>query len=117
MISSIDITVIANDELAVTVAPALGDRMIELVDLQSGRRWLRRNHRVPLGSTPSGAVYDDVWQGGLSRRSIMNSETCSALPTSSHGRLRCACRFAVIDRVEATIFLRVRPTRRVVRNY
>ena len=38
--------------------------MIELVDLQRGGRWLRRNHRVPLGSTPSGAVYDDVWQGG-----------------------------------------------------
>ena len=38
--------------------------MIELVDLQRGGRWLRRNHRVPLGSTPSGAVCDDVWQGG-----------------------------------------------------
>lgn len=67
MISSIDITVIANDELAVTVAPALGGRMIELVDLQSGRRWLWRNHRVSLGSTPSGASYDDVWQGGLEK--------------------------------------------------
>ena len=41
--------------------------MIELVDLQSGRRWFRRNHRVPLGSTPSGAIHEDVWQGGLEK--------------------------------------------------
>ena len=39
--------------------------MTELVDLQSGGKWLWRNHQVPLGSIPSGAVYDDVWQGGL----------------------------------------------------
>ena len=54
MTQPIDLRVLANDELAITAAPGLGGRIVELTDLSNGREWLWRNHRVPFGPVASG---------------------------------------------------------------
>lgn len=55
----------SNDRLGVTVVPELGGRIIEFSDLERGRQWAWRNHRVPLDRVGPDDDYDDVWQGGF----------------------------------------------------
>ena len=65
MTGSLELRVIASDQLSATIVPQLGGRLIELQDLRHARQWLWRNHRVPIGPVDRGAEYDDVWQGGF----------------------------------------------------
>jgi galactose mutarotase-like enzyme len=84
----IDLRVLSSDELSIAVAPDLGGRIVELTDLSSGRQWLWRNHRVPLGPVTSGSAYDDVWQGGFEE--LFPSDAPAVIgktPYPDHGEL------------------------------
>jgi galactose mutarotase-like enzyme len=52
------------DHLRVTVFPAAGAKILDLVHTPSGVDLLWKNPRVPLAATYPGPAFDDVWCGG-----------------------------------------------------
>src|SRR5262249_46558944 len=52
------------DRLRVTLFPAAGAKILELVHLATAVNLLWTNPRVPLRVTHPGAAFDDVWCGG-----------------------------------------------------
>ncbi len=56
--------VLENEALRVTVLPALGGHVAELVDRSTGRDLLWHNPRTAPRSAPYGAHFDDWWSGG-----------------------------------------------------
>jgi len=52
------------DRLRLTLVPAAGAKIRDLVHVPSGENLLWRNPRVPLRPTYAGAAFDDVWCGG-----------------------------------------------------
>ncbi len=91
MTQPIDLRVLASGELSIAVAPDLGGRIVELIDLSNGRQWLWRNHRVPFGPVASGSAYDDVWQGGFEE--LFPSDASAVIRETSypdHGELWAA---------------------------
>ncbi len=55
---------LAGDVLEVTVVPAAGGKILELVHRPSRTNLLWRNPRVKVAPTYAGAPFDDVWCGG-----------------------------------------------------
>jgi hypothetical protein len=55
---------IHTDQLALSVIPEAGGKILDLVDLGTGFNLLWQNPRIPLGRTYAGAPFDDVWCGG-----------------------------------------------------
>lgn len=60
----LDALVLENEALRVTVLPAMGGHVAELVDLAAGRDLLWHNPRTPPRPAPYGAWFDDWWSGG-----------------------------------------------------
>lgn len=60
----LDAIVLENDALRVTVLPALGAHVSELVDKAGGRDLLWHNPRIAPRPAPYGAYFDDWWSGG-----------------------------------------------------
>ncbi|GAA1824843.1 hypothetical protein ACFFOM_11790 [Microlunatus capsulatus] len=56
--------VLENRWLRAVVLPALGAKVVSLVDKRADLELLWRNGRVPLRAVPTGAVYDDHFSGG-----------------------------------------------------
>lgn len=52
------------ERLRVTVFPAAGGKILDLVHRTTGRDLLWKNPRVPLRATYPGPAFDDVWAGG-----------------------------------------------------
>ncbi len=63
-IDGLDAVVLENDALRVTVLPALGAHVWELVDKTAGRDLLWHNPRTGPRPAPYGAHFDDWWSGG-----------------------------------------------------
>lgn len=62
--SGLDALVLENGALRVTVLPALGGHVAELVDRASGTDLLWHNPRTAPRPAPYGAQFDDWWSGG-----------------------------------------------------
>ncbi len=60
----LDAVVLENDALRITVLPALGAHVSELVDKADGRDLLWHNPRTTPRPAPYGAHFDDWWSGG-----------------------------------------------------
>jgi galactose mutarotase-like enzyme len=63
-VDGLDAVVLENDALRVSVLPALGAHVSELVDKAGGRDLLWRNPRMAPRPAPYGANFDDWWSGG-----------------------------------------------------
>ena len=60
----LDALVLENRAVRVTMVPAMGGHVAELVDRVGGRDLLWHNPRVPPRAAPYGAWFDDWWSGG-----------------------------------------------------
>jgi hypothetical protein len=63
-VDGLDVVVLENDALRVTVLPAIGAHVSELVDKAGGRDLLWHNPRTLPRPAPYGAYFDDWWSGG-----------------------------------------------------
>ena len=62
--NGLDGMVLESDEVSLSVFPAAGGKIMDLVHRPSGRNLLWHNPRVGLAATNPGAPFDDVWCGG-----------------------------------------------------
>jgi galactose mutarotase-like enzyme len=62
--AGLDAVVLENAALRVTVVPAMGGHVAELVDVDTGRDLLWHNPRATARPAPYGAWFDDWWSGG-----------------------------------------------------
>ncbi len=62
--AGLDAVTLENGLMRVTVVPALGGHVAELVDLTGGGELLWRNPRLTPRPAPFGAWFDDWWSGG-----------------------------------------------------
>jgi len=62
--NGLDGIVLENAELGLSVFPAAGGKIMDLIHRPSGRNLLWHNPRVALAATNAGASFDDVWCGG-----------------------------------------------------
>jgi hypothetical protein len=80
---------LSSESAQLLVAPELGGRVVEAVDLKAGRQWLWRNYQTPFGPVEPGSSYDDVWQGGIEELfpndAVTSLDDGSAYP--DHGEL------------------------------
>ena len=74
--------------LQVEVAPAIGGKIVSLVDKSSGYQFLWRNRRLELCGVAPGSAYDPSFWGGIDEL-IPNDapETINGLPSPDHGEL------------------------------
>jgi len=62
--AGLEAVTLENAAMRVTMVPALGGHVAELVDLATGRDLLWRNPRLTPRPAPYGAWFDDWWSGG-----------------------------------------------------
>ena len=62
--NGLDGIVLESDEVSLSVFPAAGGKIMDLIHRPSGRNLLWHNPRVGLAATNPGAPFDDVWCGG-----------------------------------------------------
>lgn len=110
--------VLRNARLSVTVLPALGGHVSELLDLESGRDLLWHNPRTAPRPAPYGAYFDDWWSGGWDEifpsgdRGTLHDE-----PLPYMGELWCAPATGTMDSdghtasITTTAFATIAPAR------
>jgi len=62
--NGLDGIVLESDEVSLSVFPAAGGKIMDLIHRPSGRNLLWHNPRIDLAATNPGASFDDVWCGG-----------------------------------------------------
>ena len=62
--NGLDGIVLESNEVSLSVFPAAGGKIIDLIHRPSGRNLLWHNPRIGLAATNPGASFDDVWCGG-----------------------------------------------------
>ena len=62
--NGLDGIVLESDEVSLSVFPAAGGKIMDLIHRPSGRNLLWHNPRIGLAATNPGASFDDVWCGG-----------------------------------------------------
>lgn len=77
-----------NDSLEVDVAPAVGGRIVGILDRASGYRFLWNNEGLPLCRLPAGSEYDPAFFGGIDEL-LPNDmpETIDGYDAPDHGEL------------------------------
>ncbi len=80
--------VLTNGCLQVTIAPAIGGRVVSLVHCASGREFLWRNPRLPLACCAPGTAYDPNFYGGMDELLPCDlPETLNGIACPDHGEL------------------------------
>jgi hypothetical protein len=80
--------ILANAQLQVVVAPAIGGRVVSLVDRASGREFLWRNPRLKLACCAPGSEYDPNFYGGIDELLPCDiPETIHGIACPDHGEL------------------------------
>ena len=77
-----------NNYLQVDVVPAVGGRIVNMVDKESGYSFLWRNERLKLEKLPAGSEYDPNFYGGVDEL-LPNDipETINGVDSPDHGEL------------------------------
>jgi hypothetical protein len=82
------LAVLENDRQRVTVAPAIGGRVVSWVDRPSGREALWRNPQLALKCCAPGAGYDSNFYGGMDELLPCDMpETINGIACPDHGEL------------------------------
>ncbi|MCU0771619.1 MAG: DUF5107 domain-containing protein [Verrucomicrobia bacterium] len=64
-LGGIRLTRIESEHLRVDIAPAIGGRVVSLIEKRTGHEFLWRNSRVALQAMPPGSAYDPNFFGGI----------------------------------------------------
>lgn len=62
--SGLQVVLLENDVMAVSLAPEAGGKIIEIIDKRSGRNWLWQNPHVPIRQTANGLIYASELDSG-----------------------------------------------------
>lgn len=88
ILNGIEIFTIESDHLKVSIAPALGGKIINVFNKHLQKEFLWTNKALPLATNARGADYDPNFWGGIDEL-IPNDlpETIDSIPYPDHGEL------------------------------
>ncbi len=88
ILNGIEIFTIESDHLKVSIAPALGGKIISIFNKHFQKEFLWTNKTLPLATNARGADYDPNFWGGIDEL-IPNDlpETIDSIPYPDHGEL------------------------------